>query len=404
MSRILVVSVDRDDDLGQKAKINGPIIGKQRNIEAAKRLLMVDPTESDANAIFEAVRVLDELGKDGLDVVTLTGHTSRGYKADKKILLQLDEVLRKYKKLDGIYLVTDGADDDEVIPILQSRVKIISKKTMIVKQAVELEKSYYVLKQVLRDPHFARIVFGLPGVILLTIAFLQELGARLIVLTVGLYLLLKGFGLEDPIINAFRNFRETTSIERASFPLYVGSFLTILLSVWAGFEKVKGLVDISPIQVGASFIGGFINLFIVGVILFFIGRIGDMGYRRELQQIRKYLLSIITVIALWFVITRAVNLVFGLIQLDEFLAWVIVAFIFTVVGVSVVRRIYTDRYVSPKLKKKQEVYDTEGKFIGEISEVNNKNRSVIIGIGKQARRIPYSKIVVVKEDTVSVRL
>ncbi len=403
MSKILVVSVDRDDDFGKKAKIPGPIIGKQKNLEAAKQLLIVDPTESDANAVFEAVKTYDELGKDAVDIVTLTGHASRGYKADKIILAQLEQVMKKYKKIDGIFLVSDGADDEELIPILQSRIKILSKKVVIVKQAAELERGYYVLKQVLRDPHFARIVFGLPGVILLTIAFLQDVGARLIVLTIGFYLLLKGFGLEDPIINAFRNFRETTSIERASFPLYVGSFLTIILSVWAGFEKIKTLAAASPIQISAGFVSGFINLFIVGIILFFIGRIGDMGYRKELQQIRKYLLSIVTVLALWIVILKATDLVFGFIQLDEFLAWVVVVFIFTVVGVSIVRRVYIDRYVAPKLRKKLEVYDAEGKFVGEISEVNAKNRSIFIGSGKQVRKVPYNKIIVVK-DFVSVRL
>lgn len=394
MAKIIVLCVDRDDDLGQKTKIRGPIIGKERNIEAAKQLVIADPSESDANAIFEGVRIFEELGKDAAGIVTLTGHKSRGYKADRIILVQLDEVLSKFKGADGIYLVTDGADDDEIIPIIQSRIKIVSKKTLIVKQASELERSYYVIKQVLRDPHFARIIFGLPGVILLTVAFLQELGARLIVLTIGVYLVIKGFGMEDPIINAFRNFRETTSIERASFPIYVGSLLTFVLSLWAGFEQVTAVQEFNVIKIGAGFASGFISLFTVSAILFFVGRIGDMSYRKEVQQIRRYMLSIVTVLAFWFVILRATDLVSGAIFLDEFLAWVFITFILTVLGISLVKRLYMRKFIVPKLKHGLEVFDVHGRKLGEIQNVNKKSGYLTVS---NDRKIPFTKIVLVTD-------
>ena len=209
--KVLVLCIDRDDDIGQKIKAKGPFIGEKQNLEIARELIEEDPEESDANAMFAAVKTYRELKSDAIGVVTLTGHSSRGYKADKMIIKQLEEVLRKYKKIDGVYLVTDGADDDQIIPIILSKTKIISKKTVIIKQAKELEKSYYVIKQLLQEPTFARIVFGLPGIVILTVAFLQELGLQIILFLIGAYLMLKGFGLEDPILNSMRNFRETTS-------------------------------------------------------------------------------------------------------------------------------------------------------------------------------------------------
>jgi putative membrane protein len=59
--RTLVLCVDRDDDLGVKAGIETPVIGREKNINAAVSLALRDPEEPDANAIFEAVRIFDRL-------------------------------------------------------------------------------------------------------------------------------------------------------------------------------------------------------------------------------------------------------------------------------------------------------------------------------------------------------
>ena len=61
--KVLVICVDRDDDLGKKAKIKGPVIGREKNIEAGTALILADPGEADANTIFEAVKIFDELKK-----------------------------------------------------------------------------------------------------------------------------------------------------------------------------------------------------------------------------------------------------------------------------------------------------------------------------------------------------
>ena len=401
--KILVVCVDRDDDIGQKIKEKGPFVGEKKNLEIARALIEKDPEESDANAMFSALKIYHELKTDAIDVVTLTGHKSRGYKADKEILKQLDEVLRKHKKIDGIYLVTDGSDDDQVIPILMSRAKIISKKTVIIKQAKELEKSYYVIKQLLQEPTFARVVFGLPGIVILTVAFLQELGLQIILFLIGAYLMFKGFGLEDPILNSFRNFRDTTSVERASFPLYIGSVLLTLLAFWAGFEKMATATDI--IKQGAGFISGFAGLFIVGVILFFIGRIGDMHYRKETHKIKKYLMSTVTLFALWLVVQRGADLIFGSILIDEFLVWVIIAFIISILGLNVVKKLYLRRYIINRLKKDLEVYNADGKYLGELIEISKKNESITVKTDKKKKiRVAFVRIALVQDDFTIVRI
>jgi hypothetical protein len=55
----LVVCVDRDDDLGRKAKVEGPVVGRANVLEAAVRLATADPEDADTNAARDKIRLLD---------------------------------------------------------------------------------------------------------------------------------------------------------------------------------------------------------------------------------------------------------------------------------------------------------------------------------------------------------
>ena len=100
--RILIVCVDRDNDIGRKAGVKTPIIGKKENIDAALKLILVDPEEADANAMFEAVRICDSLERSGAkniscQVATIAGSELGGIAADRKLISELNEALEKFK-------------------------------------------------------------------------------------------------------------------------------------------------------------------------------------------------------------------------------------------------------------------------------------------------------------------
>jgi putative membrane protein len=61
----LVLCVDRDDDIGFKGKIESPVIGRGACLRAATTLALVDPEDSDVNAIFQAIKTYDELAAKG---------------------------------------------------------------------------------------------------------------------------------------------------------------------------------------------------------------------------------------------------------------------------------------------------------------------------------------------------
>ncbi|MCD6434201.1 MAG: DUF373 family protein, partial [Candidatus Diapherotrites archaeon] len=115
--KLLVLCIDRDDDIGKKTNIRGPIIGRKANLEAATKLILADPGESDANCIFAAVKTYDELKRNfKVEIATLTGHSKHGLKADEEINKQLEKVLKKFNAKDFV-LVTDGKEDEQVIPL-----------------------------------------------------------------------------------------------------------------------------------------------------------------------------------------------------------------------------------------------------------------------------------------------
>ncbi|MEM3411940.1 MAG: DUF373 family protein [archaeon] len=395
--RVLVLCVDRDDDVGTKTKIKGPIVGEKKVLEAAQALALADPADTDANAMFETVRTFLELKKDALEVACITGHKSRGYKADKEIARQLDEILEKIKP-DGVFLVTDGADDDSIIPIIQSRTKIVSKKTLIVRQAKELEKSYYVIKQVLADPYFARIIFGLPGLILLTLVLLQELGVKMILLITGTYLILKGFGIEEIIINGLRNWRESLSIERASFPLYFGGAIIFVLGVWSGVDACLQSQQENLIKLGSVFLDNFMHLGFMSFLLIIFGKMGDMHYKKNIPGLKKYVQSLATILSLWIVVFQTNNLIKGEILIDEFLGWVTISVLIAIFGISFLRELFVKKYIAPKIKKDMDVYTSKNEKIGKVLEVNKKEGFFQTPKGK----VWFKNVVDLEEDKIFI--
>ena len=81
----LIICIDRDNDLGEKAKVASPIIGRAANIDAAVRLAAADPEDSDINTIFGGINVYDELvaKKNEVEIVSIAGDKTVGIYAAK---------------------------------------------------------------------------------------------------------------------------------------------------------------------------------------------------------------------------------------------------------------------------------------------------------------------------------
>lgn len=200
--KILILNVDRDDDFGRKVKIKSPIVGREENLLAAEKLALEDPEDSDVNSLFAAISLYDKLKKEGRDVeiATICGDIAVGLKSDEKIANELDAVLEK-TRANEVILVTDGAEDEYILPIIESRVKIRSMRRVTVKQSSSVESTYYKIVKMMEDERVKKH-FVVPVALILIIWSIFALlnmaraGLSAIIFTLGAYLLIRAMKWE----------------------------------------------------------------------------------------------------------------------------------------------------------------------------------------------------------------
>ena len=171
-SKLLVICVDRDNDVGEKTGIPTPVVGRDACIEAAQRLALEDPEDADSNSIFSAIKTYEDLISKGYvaQVITVTGVKNRGVQADEKIASEIKSVLQTFSA-NGAVIVSDGEDDESVIPVIQNVLPIISVQRVVMKVSRSVEYSYAVfgkyLKMIAYDSKYSKFFLGVPGILLL---------------------------------------------------------------------------------------------------------------------------------------------------------------------------------------------------------------------------------------------
>lgn len=283
--KILVLCIDRDNDLGRKTKISGPVMGKENCLKAAVALAIADPADTDANTMFDAVKTFENSGAAGVAVVT--GDIKVGVESDRTISRQLDSL----GSWDGVILVTDGAEDEYVMPLVQSRMKIVSLRRVVVKQAEQLESAYYTaldfFKRIMKDRELSRMLLGIPGTALLLFYLFGMSAWRFIIGIFGLYLVIKGMQLESSLDSFLTDFRASFREMRFSFFTYV---LAIVLFLVALFQGINAASDgASVVIAAASFVHDSAFTFLLSGVLVSVGK-GVDAYP-DLSRILYYISS-----------------------------------------------------------------------------------------------------------------
>ena len=308
----IVLVIDRDNDLGFKAGVSSPVVGRQSNLISAIKLAEVDPEDSDLNTIFGAIKIYDELKAKGEDVeiVTVCGDQKVGVVSDEKIAEQLDYIKDKLNAK-SVIVVTDGSEDEFVLPLIASRFKIDGVRRIVVKQSKTIESTYYLIKRMLEDPKIAKSTLTPLGIILLVYAvslFMRspEFGIGSIALVLGLYFIIKAYGLEDTLENYFSTLKKSLLEGRFSFVTYVIALISFIVglvqgiySVWIATlgETVPGIVTLIAI-----FINSTIWWMVTGGIFVAVGKIFDCIV--EHKSFRKF-------ISIIFLLTSAGLILWG---------------------------------------------------------------------------------------------
>ena len=259
--RTLVITVDRDNDLGVKAGIRGSVVGRRNVLTAALRLGIADPEESDTNAILGALHQHDLLAenlepKDEVEIVILTGDERVGIKSDRNIAQQFEDVISEFQPDRGI-LVTDGMEDESVLPILTSRLSIDHVEKIIVRQSKGIEGTYYYIVKAIEDPRWrARLLVPLAVIMMiLGLGMILPNGGALIgamPLLLGIYLLFKGLGAEDRLERLMRDMRESADAAILSSLLWAVTGVAVLLAVVEGFSTYGEFQGSVPERVGSD--------------------------------------------------------------------------------------------------------------------------------------------------------
>lgn len=252
--RLLLLVIDEDDDLGFKASISSPVIGRKENYEAALKLVMSDPEDADANAMFAAISLYDQIVKNSLfevEIVTITGKKGGGLESDIKIGKELDNVLSRFPAERSI-IVTDGPLSQSILAIVGSRVKIDSVKTIVVKQSQSVEQTWLLLGRYLRmaifDVEYAKYLLGIPGIFLFVFGILYSfnlLNLPIILSIIGLAFLIRGFGIDTAVLSFSKRiygFTERPLVVQIRIFTSVASIILVISALSFGIGEVASYI------------------------------------------------------------------------------------------------------------------------------------------------------------------
>jgi putative membrane protein len=268
--RVLVACIDRDNDLGKNGGVETPVFGRDQCINAGTRLAIEDPEDADANAIFGAIKIYEELVTKGYEteVAIIAGAYNRGIEADEKISSELIAVLSKFKA-EGVVIVSDGEDDETVIPLIQAMVPVISIQRIIMRHSRSVEYSYAVfgkyVKMLIYDPRYSKFFLGVPGALLIASGFATIFGftreALAIVLSIlGVAFVIRAFDIDKAIGSLNRT---TPSTFIRIFSTFAG-IMIILVGISNGISSIpdgaiaKG-ASISEIVTNRVIVGDFVH-------------------------------------------------------------------------------------------------------------------------------------------------
>lgn len=267
---LLVLCIDRDNDFGTKAGIQSPIIGREACVKAATALAMADPEDSDTNSLFGAIKIFDEFLAKGreVEIVTICGSQRVGPHSDALIAEQLDEVIAKLR-VDRAIFVTDGAEDEFILPLVTSRVRVESVQRIIVRQHKDIEGTYYIIKRAFEDEKLQRgILFPLSLALIVYGVFAwqgqpdQGLGA--IAALVGMYFLVKILDLGATLRGLWQDI--VTGLKTGRFTLFT-SVIAGVLVVSGGFNALQQVQPEANLLAYTLAFGSFMLWWFVGAAL-----------------------------------------------------------------------------------------------------------------------------------------
>ncbi|MDB2223797.1 DUF373 family protein [Halorubrum ezzemoulense] len=248
----LVICVDRSGAIGRATNVPMPVAGWEAVRSLVTDAGLDDPEDASVNCLLESLRVArdlrDEREESVVAVVSAESDTAVG--ADRSIASQLDDLVERYDPRAAI-VVVDSAEDERVLPVVESRVPVDSVDRVVVRQARDIESTYYLLKQFLADEQLRSTVLVPVGVALLLVpALFAWFSAGEAVAGVagllGAALLYKGLAIDRLMAGMPERVREALYSGQVSVVTYVVAGGLALVGGFFGFLAASELAPGSP--------------------------------------------------------------------------------------------------------------------------------------------------------------
>jgi putative membrane protein len=240
----LVLCVDRANDVGRASGLRTPVAGWEAVQSLVVDVGLADPEDTSVNCLLEALRVSRDLRDDREEavvaVVSGAGETAVG--ADRSVAAQLDELIAEYDP-DSAIVVTDSAEDERVVPVVESRMVVDSVDRVVVRQARDIESTYYLLKQFLADEELRSTVLvplgvGLLALPLLLTQFRPALATAFLASLLGAALLYKGLAVDELLADVPARLRAALYSGQVSVVTYVAAAGLAAVGVFLGAISV----------------------------------------------------------------------------------------------------------------------------------------------------------------------
>jgi putative membrane protein len=280
----LVACIDRAGDLVGDAE--PPVVGRAAVESLVVDVGVTDPEDSQVNALLEGLRVASDLESEGDDaVVAVLSGTDDAVGADRAIASQVEGLIDDHA-LESAVIVVDSAEDERLVPIVESRLSVDAVDRVVVRQARDIESTYYLLKQFLADEELRKTVLVPTGVALIVYPVLwmvagPSVATAAIVAVVGLFLLYKGLGVDVYLSRVPGQVRDALYSGQVALVTYVVAAGLALVGVFAGVLGVSATGSESSLVLGLRFAFDSVPWLTGAALAASTGRLLDELIRRE---------------------------------------------------------------------------------------------------------------------------
>ncbi len=217
-----------------------PVVGADALRSLILEVGITDPEDTSVNSLLKTLRVADEIEESGesATVAVISGADDSAVRADRAVAHQVDELIEELQPTSAVVIV-DSVDEERLIPIIESRVAVDAVDRVVVRQARDIESTYYLLKQFLADEELRQTTLVPIGVALVAFPVLvtqtsPEVAGAIITAIIGIFLIYKGLGLDGYVGRLPGWTKRSLYSGRVSIVTYVVAGGLALIGVFAG--------------------------------------------------------------------------------------------------------------------------------------------------------------------------